>query len=67
MEAKKRLAVHWQSAQTTGGGLGEPPPSNFDTRVGAILGETLLSGIVPEAEGDTDAVADVTDTGKANV
>lgn len=32
-----------------------------------ILGETLLSGIVPEAEGDIDAIVDATYTCKANI
>ncbi|KAK0146571.1 hypothetical protein N1851_014110 [Merluccius polli] len=44
-----------KSVLITGGGSGKPPPSPLDERVAGIIGETLLSGIVPEDEGDTDA------------
>jgi len=55
VEAKKRLASHRQSACATGGGKGAPeltPP--MDEKLAGIIGESLLSGVVTEAEGDTD-------------
>ena len=55
MEAKKRIAAYRHSVRTTGGGQGERQPSQLHQRIAGIIGETLLSGVVPEAEGDTDA------------
>ncbi|XP_059386113.1 nuclear apoptosis-inducing factor 1-like [Carassius carassius] len=48
VEAKKRLSA-------TGGGKGTPELTPLDERLAAIIGESLLSGVVTEAEGDTDA------------
>ncbi|KAK0147727.1 hypothetical protein N1851_012579 [Merluccius polli] len=55
VDSKKRITEYRQSVLITGGGSGKPPPSPLDERVAGIMGETLLSGIVPEDEGDTDA------------
>ncbi|XP_026113218.1 nuclear apoptosis-inducing factor 1-like [Carassius auratus] len=55
VEAKKRLALHRQSVSATGGGKGTPELTPLDERLAAIIGESLLSGVVTEAEGDTDA------------
>ncbi|KAK0134620.1 hypothetical protein N1851_029742 [Merluccius polli] len=55
VDSKKRIAEYRQSVLITGGGSGKPPPSPLDERVAGIIGEKLLSGIVPEDEGDTDA------------
>ncbi|XDV45646.1 hypothetical protein PO909_013706 [Leuciscus waleckii] len=55
VDAKKRLALHRQSVSATGGGKGTPELTPLDERLAAIIGESLLSGVVTEAEGDTDA------------
>ncbi|XP_046873074.1 nuclear apoptosis-inducing factor 1-like [Hypomesus transpacificus] len=58
VEAKKRLAHHRQSVSATGGGKGTPELTPLDERLAGIIGESLLSGVVTEAEGDTDVPAD---------
>lgn len=57
VEAKKRLTHH---CQILSGGKGLPELTPFEKRIGSILRETNLSGIVPENEGDTD-LAETTD------
>ncbi|ROL48218.1 Myb-related transcription factor, partner of profilin [Anabarilius grahami] len=53
---KKRICAHRRSVGTTGGGQGITDLSAFDARVGAIIGETGLSGVLPEFQGDTDVI-----------
>lgn len=53
---KKRICAHRRSVVTTGGGQGITDLSAFDARVGAIIGETGLSGVLPEFQGDTDVI-----------
>lgn len=53
--AKKRIAAHRQSIQATGGGKGVAPLSEMDNKLAVIIGEPLVSGVVGEEEGDTDA------------
>ncbi|XP_062386939.1 t-SNARE domain-containing protein 1-like [Sardina pilchardus] len=54
VDAKKRIAAHRQSVRATGGGKGQPELTQLDEKLAGIIGETLLSGIVREEEGDTD-------------
>ncbi|KAJ8256710.1 hypothetical protein COCON_G00188620 [Conger conger] len=54
LDAKKRIAMHRQSVCATGGGEGTPELTPLDERLAGIIGEPLLSGVVTEAEGDTD-------------
>ncbi len=65
VEAKKQLTSHRQSVSATGGGKGVPELTPFETRMGSILGETSLCGIVPENEGDTDLAETTDEPGKA--
>ncbi|XDV52492.1 hypothetical protein PO909_021219 [Leuciscus waleckii] len=53
---KKRICAHRRSVVTTGGGQGITDLSAFDARVGAIIGETGLSGVLPEFQSDTDVI-----------
>ncbi|XP_060782601.1 uncharacterized protein LOC132889793 [Neoarius graeffei] len=55
VDAKKRIAAHRQSVRAAGGGKGEPELTPLDRKLAGILGETLLSGVEREEEGDTDA------------
>lgn len=55
VDAKKRIALHRQSVCATGGGKGTPELTPTDEKLAGIIGESLLSGVVTEAEGDTDA------------
>ena len=55
LEAKKRISAFKQSAAATGSGSGLQAPSASDERIAGIIGEVVLSGILPEEEGDTDA------------
>ncbi len=54
-EAKKCISVHNASMQAAGGGEGTPPLSKTDERMAFILGQRVVSGIVDDEEGDTDA------------
>ncbi|KAK0134138.1 hypothetical protein N1851_030303 [Merluccius polli] len=55
VDSKKRIAEYRQSVHLTGSWSRKTPPSPLDDRVAGIIGEKILSGIVPEDEGDTDA------------
>ena len=55
VDAKKRIAAHRQSIRAMGRGEGEPDLTPMDQKLAGIIGEPLLSGVVPEEEGDTDA------------
>ncbi|KAJ8253606.1 hypothetical protein COCON_G00202180 [Conger conger] len=46
--------MHRQSVCATGGGEGTPKLTPLDEKLAGIIGEPLLSGVVTEAEGDTD-------------
>ena len=55
VDVKQRLAAHRRSVvQTGGGGAGEEGPTLFEQRVGAIMGDTALSGVVGTRVGDSD-------------
>ncbi len=55
VEGKKRISLHRRSVCATGGGKGVPELTPTDEKLAGIIGESLLSGVVTEAEGDTDA------------
>lgn len=63
VDAKKRLASHRQSVCATGGGTGAPELTPMDERLAGIIGESLLSGVVTEADGDTDVKVAPTELG----
>ncbi|XP_010778572.1 uncharacterized protein, partial [Notothenia coriiceps] len=69
VDAKKRLASHRQSVCATGGGKGAPELTPMDERLAGIIGESLLSGVVTEADGDTDVkvAPDEPDAGSSGV
>ncbi|XP_061582062.1 myb-related transcription factor, partner of profilin-like [Cololabis saira] len=52
VEVKRRAAAHRRSAAMTGGGAGTEALTPFEERVCAIVGETVLTGFLPVAEGD---------------
>ena len=64
VDAKKRLASHRQSVCATGGGTGAPELTPMDERLAGIIGESLLSGVVTEADGDTDVKCPPDEPGK---
>jgi len=51
-------AVHRQSVGRTGSGTGVDEFTPFVQRVASIMGDTLLSGIVSVAVGDSDLLQD---------
>ena len=55
VEGKTCLASHRQSVCATGEGTGQSAPTPMDEKQAGIIGESLLSGVVTEVEGDTDA------------
>lgn len=56
VEAKRRISLHRRSVCATGGGQGTAELTPTDKRLAGIIVESLLSGVVTEAEeGDTDA------------
>ncbi|XP_063072725.1 nuclear apoptosis-inducing factor 1-like [Engraulis encrasicolus] len=55
VEAKKSISAHRQSVTATGGGEAGPELSEQDAKIAGVIGEKLLSGVVTEQEGDTDA------------
>ncbi|KAI3353871.1 hypothetical protein L3Q82_005079 [Scortum barcoo] len=55
VDAKKRLASRRQSVCATRRGRGTPKLTPLDEKLAGIIGESLLSGVVTEVEGDTDA------------
>ncbi len=54
VEAKRRIALHRRSVCATGGGKGTMELTPTDEKLAGIIGESLLSSVVTEAEGDTD-------------
>ena len=54
VDVKLRLAAHRRSVVQTGGGAGAEGPTLFEQRVGAIMGDTALSGVVGAHVGDSD-------------
>uniref|UniRef100_A0A671X5W7 Uncharacterized protein n=1 Tax=Sparus aurata TaxID=8175 RepID=A0A671X5W7_SPAAU len=55
VEVKKRLASHRQSVCATGEGTGQLELTPLNKKLAGIIGESHLSGVVTEVEGDTDA------------
>ena len=54
VEVKRRMADHHQSVAQTGRGTREEGPTLFEQRVGAIMGDTALTGVVGAHVGDSD-------------
>ncbi|XP_016341425.1 nuclear apoptosis-inducing factor 1-like isoform X2 [Sinocyclocheilus anshuiensis] len=54
VEVKRRTAAHRQSVGRTGSGTGVDELTPFEQRVASIVGDTLLSGVVSVAVGDSD-------------
>lgn len=50
VDAKKRLALHHASVSAMCGGQGTPELTPLDERLAAIIGESLLSEVVTEAD-----------------
>ncbi|XP_052464014.1 nuclear apoptosis-inducing factor 1-like [Carassius gibelio] len=54
VDVKRRTAAHRQSVGRTGSGKGVDELTPFEQRVASIMGDTLLSGVVSSAVGDSD-------------
>ena len=67
VETKRRIASHRLSVTATGGGQRTPELSPVELRMASILGETSLSGIVSEKEGETDMTEKSDNKGKAQL
>ena len=50
--AKKRLSSHKKNTSATGGGGSQSQLSAADERIAGIIGETSLSGIIPDGDSD---------------
>ncbi len=65
VDAKNRITLHRKNVCATGGGRGEPELTPLDEKMTGIIGESLLNGVVTEAEGDSDVgPQDTEDSGK---
>ena len=51
LEAKKRISTHKKNTAATGGG-GSQSQLSADEHVAGIIGETSLSGIIPDGDSD---------------
>ena len=51
VKMKKRIALHRKSVCATGWGKGTPELTPTEKKLAGIVGESLLSGLVTEAEG----------------
>ncbi|KAI2666809.1 Nuclear apoptosis-inducing factor 1 [Labeo rohita] len=63
VEVKRRTAAQRQSVGRTGGGTGVDELTPFEQRVASIVGDTLLSGIVSGAVGESDLLQDCREDG----
>lgn len=52
LDAKKRITTHKLHTTATGGGQGSSQLSAADERIACIIGETSLSGIIPDGDSD---------------
>ena len=60
MHAKKKISTYKNSVGQTGGGKTDAPvPSPLEEKIGSTLSNTCLFGIVPEGQGDSDAIPTV--------
>ncbi|XP_059204107.1 uncharacterized protein LOC131983404 [Centropristis striata] len=66
LDAKKRISAHKKSASATGGGRSESKLSVADERIAGIIGETSLSGIIPEGDSDMPALESTSDAGECS-
>ena len=48
------VVAHRNSVAATGGGAGAPALTPQEERVAAIIGETLIAGLLPASEGDSN-------------
>ncbi|XP_067245457.1 nuclear apoptosis-inducing factor 1-like [Chanodichthys erythropterus] len=58
VDVKRRTAAHRPRVGRTGGGKGVDELTPFEQRVASIIGDTLLSGVVSAAVGDSDLLQD---------
>ncbi|XP_039623892.1 nuclear apoptosis-inducing factor 1-like [Polypterus senegalus] len=56
-DIKVAVAAHRLHVSSTGGGTELPELTPFEQRVAAIIGDTLIVGILPAGEGDSDITA----------
>uniref|UniRef100_A0A8C5FHJ9 Myb/SANT-like DNA-binding domain-containing protein n=1 Tax=Gadus morhua TaxID=8049 RepID=A0A8C5FHJ9_GADMO len=61
VDVKKKVSAHRRSVGQTGSGAGVGELALFEQRVAAVLGDRLLFGVVPPAEGDSDLAQDPTE------
>ncbi|KAK0151538.1 t-SNARE domain-containing protein 1 [Merluccius polli] len=61
VDVKKKVSAHRRSVGQTGSGAGIGELAPFEQRVAAVVGDRLLFGVVPPAEGDSDLAQDPTE------
>ncbi|KAK0145844.1 t-SNARE domain-containing protein 1 [Merluccius polli] len=61
VDVKKKVSAHRRSVGQTGSGAGIGELAPFEQRVAAVVGDLLLFGVVPPAEGDSDLAQDPTE------
>lgn len=64
MEAKKRICAHRKNISATGGGGSLSKLSNTDERIAGIIGESALSGIIPDGDSDMPSLESSNPDGK---
>ncbi|KAK0132137.1 hypothetical protein N1851_033056 [Merluccius polli] len=60
-DVKKEVSAHRRSVGQMGSGAGVGELASFEQRVAAVVGDRLLFGVVPPAEGDSDLAQDPTE------
>ncbi|XP_039630071.1 nuclear apoptosis-inducing factor 1-like [Polypterus senegalus] len=63
---KRRVAAHRLHVSSTGRGTELPELTPFEQRVAAIIGDTLIVGILPAGEGDSDITTGADNSTKAD-
>ncbi|XP_051790264.1 uncharacterized protein LOC127529717 [Erpetoichthys calabaricus] len=63
---KRRVAAHHLHVSSTGGGTELPELTPFEQPVPAIIGDTLIVGIVPAGEEDSDITTGANNSTKAD-
>ena len=61
VDVKRKVSAHRRSVGQTGSGAGVGELAPFEQRVAAVVGDRLLFGVVPPAEGDSDLAQDPTE------
>ena len=61
VDVKRKVSAHRRSVGQTGSGAGVGELAPFEQRVAAVVGDRLLFGVVPSAEGDSDLAQDPTE------